>query len=172
MKAIMIKFVLAIGLITIYLSARSQCEILHRIYPDGSMIYYIEPVNFYWTSSKDLKGGIETDNENFYLELQPSPFPERPDGKKLKDDLELKLANDRVYHLEHYDTRYLDHDTVMQLVYLIDKKKLAEFLAFEAVSVKINMGGKEGFRSYFFKLHKTAIKEQLTCLLNEHKKKK
>jgi hypothetical protein len=167
MKAMFIKCALALGFISASLSVFSQCEILHRLYPDGSMFYYIEPVNFYWTKSKDLKGGIETDLENFYLELQPSPFPGKPGGRKLKDDLDLQLSNDSIYHLEHFDTRYLDHDTVMQLLYLIDKQKLEDFINFEVVSVKINMTGSEGIRTYVFKLHKSALREQLTCLLKE-----
>jgi hypothetical protein len=144
-----------------------QCEIQNRIYPDGSMLYYIEPVNFYWTQSKDLKGGVTTDKENFYLSLQPSPFPPKPAGHKLKDDAELKLANDSIYKLEHFDTRYLEKDTVMQMLFLIEKDHVKDLHEFEAISVKINMGGDEGIRTYIFKLHKSAIMEQLDCFLKE-----
>jgi hypothetical protein len=172
MKAIIIKCALALGFLSVSMSAFSQCEILHRIYPDGSMFYYIEPVNFYWTKSKELKGGIETDKENYYLELQPAPFPGRHEGKKLKDDLELRLSNDSIYNLEHFDTRYLDHDTVMQLLYLIDKKKLNDFLNFDVVSVKINLLDSAGIRTYVFKLHKAALREQLSCFLKEKEKSK
>lgn len=145
----------------------SQCDILNRIYPDGSMFYYIEPVNFYWTQSKDLKGGVTTDKENYYLSLQPSPFPPKPAGHKLKDDLELKLANDSMYELEHFDTRYIEKDTVMQMLFLIDKKYMKDLQDLEAISVKINMGGDEGIRTYVFKLHKSALMEQLACFLKE-----
>ena len=149
-----------------------QCAIQNFIYPDGSMFYYIEPVNFYWTKSIELKGGVVTDKENYYLALQPSPFPEKPLGNKLKDDLELKLANDSIYHLEHFDTRYLEQDSVMQILFLINKKGLQDFLNFEVISVKINMGEKEGIRTYTFKLHKSAIREQLACFLKESENKK
>ena len=79
--------VLALGIISLSISAFSQCEILNRVSPDGSMQYYMEPVNFYWTSAKSLKGNIVTDKENYFLELRPVPFPEKPAGKKLKKDL-------------------------------------------------------------------------------------
>jgi hypothetical protein len=171
MKAIIIKCAVALGLLSFSLPALSQCDIRHRLYPDGSMFYFIEPVNFYWTKSKDLQGGIETDKENYYLELQPSPFPEKPEGKKLKDDLDVKLANDSVYRLEHFDTRYLDNDTTMQLLYLIDKEKLKDFLNFDVVSVKMNLLDSAGIRTYVFKLHKSALREQLSCFLNEKEKK-
>ena len=46
------------------------------------MQYYMEPVNFYWTNAKSLKGCIVTDKENYFLELHPVPFPEKPEGKK------------------------------------------------------------------------------------------
>jgi hypothetical protein len=171
MKAIFIKIVFALGFLMVTISAFAQCEIQHRIYPDGSMLYYIEPVNFYWTQSKDLKGGVVTDKENYYLALQPSPFPEKPLGHKLKNDLELKLANDSVYHFKHFDSRYMEHDSVMQLLYYIDPVYVEDLLNFEAISVKINMEGTEGLRSYVFKLHKSAIQEQLTCFLKEEKNK-
>lgn len=161
------KLSLLILMLVISGRAFSQCEILNRIYPDGSMLYYIEPVNFYWTQSKDLKGGVTTDKENFYLSLQPSPFPPKPAGHKLKDDAELKLANDSIYKLEHFDTRYLEKDTVMQMLFLIEKDHVRDLRDFEAISVKINMGGDEGIRTYVFKLHKSAIMEQLDCFLKE-----
>jgi hypothetical protein len=164
------KIFLAIGLAFITFTASSQCEILHRIYPDGSMIYYIEPVNFYWTKTKSLKGGVVTDKENYYLELRPLPCPEKAQGKKMKSTLELKLSNDSVYHLEHFDTRYIDHDSTIQLLYLIDKDWLEEFCQYTAISARIDMKGTEGMRNYIFKLHKDAIKEQLDCFIKEEKK--
>jgi len=172
MKTLIKKGFLVTGLLVSSFSIFAQCEIQHRIYPDGSMLYYIEPVNFYWTQSKDLKGGIVTDKENYYLALQPSPFPEKPLGNKLKDDLELKLANDSLYKFRHFDTRYMEDDTVMQMLYFIDPIYVDELLNFEAISVRINMEGEEGMRSYVFKLHKSAIKEQLACFLKEDENKK
>jgi hypothetical protein len=171
MKVNFMKTIFALGFLMATISAFSQCEIQHRIYPDGSMLYYIEPVNFYWTQSKDLKGGVVTDKENYYLALQPSPFPEKPLGHKLKDDLELTLANDSVYKLKHFDSRYMEQDTIMQMLYFIDPPYVEDLLNFEAISVKINMEGEEGLRSYVFKLHKSAIQEQLTCFLKEEKDK-
>jgi len=172
MKAIIKNTILLSGFLSFAMSAFPQCEIQNLIYPDGSMLYYIEPVNFYWTQSKNLKGGVVTDKENYYLALQPSPFPEKPLGHKLKDDLELKLANDSTYRLKHFDTRYMEHDTVMQMLYFIDPPYVDDLLKFEAVSVRINMGSTEGLRTYVFKLHKAAIKEQLDCFLKEKENKK
>jgi hypothetical protein len=170
MKTASFKCIFVIVLVLASISAFSQCEILHRLYPDGTMLYYIEPVNFYWTKSKALKGGVATDKENYYLVLQPSPFPGKSEGRKMKSDLEMKLANDSIHHMKHFDTRYMEHDTVMQLLYLIDKKDLKDFLKLEVLSAKINMEGNEGLRTYVFKLHKTAVKEQLDCFLQEKEK--
>lgn len=170
MKAIL-NCMLVSGMMFLVAPAFSQCNILNQLYPDGSMYYYIEPVNFYWTKAKSLKGGIETDKENYFLELQPVPFPEKDQGKKLRDDLEMNLSNGNIYHLKHFDTRYLDNDTAMQLLYFIDKEKLNDFLNLEVVSVKINMKGTEGVRTYVFKLHKSALREQLSCFLKEQEEK-
>jgi hypothetical protein len=138
------------------------------------MYYYIEPVNFYWTKSKSLKGGIVTDKENYFLELNPVPFPEKPEGNKLKKDLELKLSNGQTYILQHYDTRYVKKDTVIEMLYLIDNKDIEFLKNYEVVQATIDMLGEEGIRTYVFKLHKTALMEQLECLMkeDEHKKKK
>ena len=99
----------------------------------------------------------------------PTPFPEKPAGHELKDNLEMKLSDGKTYTLEHFDTRYIRKDTVMKLVYLIGKKDLDLLLGFEVTEVKINMKGDEGFRTYVFKLHKSALKEQLDCFLKEEK---
>jgi hypothetical protein len=40
------------------------------------------------------------------------------------------------------------------------------------IEAKIDMMGNEGIRTYVFKLHKTALREQLTCFLNEEKDRK
>jgi hypothetical protein len=172
MKTIALKSLLAVYLFLFMPSSFAQCEIQHRIYPDGSMLYYMDAVNFYWTQSKDLKGGIVTDKENFYLALQPSPFPEKPLGNKLKDDLELKLSNDSVYTLKHFDTQYMEDDTVMQMLFFIDPPFVGDLLNFEVISASINMEGEEGMRTYVFKLHKMAIQEQLNCFLKEEEDKK
>jgi len=164
--------VLALGFLSFSISSFPQCEILNRVAPDGSMQYFMDPVNFYWTSAKSLKGCIVTDKESYFLELHPAPFPEKPDVKKLKNDLALKLANGDTYKLKHFDTRYVDNDTVMEMLYLISKKDIDFLLINEVAEIMIDMMGDEGIRSYELKLHKSALKEQLACFLKEDEKKK
>ena len=59
----------------------------------------------------------------------------------------------------------------MEMTYLIDEKDLQSFVDNQAVSVKMDMKGSEGVRTYVFKLHKDAFQEQLRCFLEEEKKK-
>jgi len=172
MKAIIKKNLIGLVLLSLSISSFAQCEILNRVAPDGSMQYYMEPVNFYWTEAKSLKGCIVTDRENYFLELYPVPFPEKPAGNKLKKGLILKLSNDSVFNLKHYDTRYVEKDTVMEMLYLIDKEDMDQLLNFEVTEAKIDMMGEEGIRSYVFKLHKSALKEQLACFLKEAEERK
>jgi hypothetical protein len=172
MKALIKNSLLALVFFLMSALSFSQCQILNRVAPDGSMQYYMEPVNFYWTSSKSLKGCMVTDKENYFLELLPIPFPEKPAGNKLKENLELKLADGITYSLKHYDTRYTDNDTVMEMLFLIEKEDIDKVLNYEAIEAKIDMKGEEGVRSYKFKLHKSALKEQLACFLKEDEKKK
>jgi len=58
------KIALILGFFNFSIPVFSQCEIKYRVYRDGMMQYYMEPVNFYWTQQKSLKGGIVTDKEN------------------------------------------------------------------------------------------------------------
>jgi len=163
-----------LGIVFLYSSGIlfAQCEILNRVAPDGSMQDYMEPVNFYWTNAKSLKGCIVTDKENYFLELLPIPFPDKQQGKKLKKDLALKLSDDIVYELKHYDTRYVKDDTVMEMLYLIEKDEIDSLLKYEVIEARIDMMGDEGVRTYVFKLHKSALKEQLGCFLKEDEKEK
>ena len=163
---------LLFALMTLSIISFSQCEILNRVSPDESMIYYIKPVNFYWTKTKSLSGSVVTDKESYFLGMYPFPFPEESAGRKLNDELELKMSDGNTYKLKHFDTRYIKKDTVMEMLFLIGKKDLDKLLNFEVTEAKINMMGEEGFRTYVFKLHKSALKEQLECFLKEEKKKK
>lgn len=165
------KWIVSVILLLIPFVAFPQCEILNRVSPDGSMQYYMEPVNFYWTKAKSLKGCIVTDKENYFLELHPLPFPAKPEGNKLKSNLMLKLSDGKTYELAHYDTRYAQNDTVLEILYLIDKKDIEPMRNFEVMEAKIDMNDTEGLRNYTFKLHKKALSDQLACFLNEENKK-
>ncbi|MHC0447219.1 hypothetical protein ACWA1F_17550 [Flavobacterium sp. 3-218] len=145
----------------------AQCEIKNKVQPDGSMMYYFEPAVFYSTKSKSLKINIVTDKEHYFVALQPTPFPEKKEGKKIKDDLVFHLADNNTYKLAHYDTQYQRNDSIMQVLYLIDVKDIEAFSNYEAVSAEINMQGTEFVRSYNFKLYKKAILEQLKCFLKK-----
>jgi len=145
----------------------AQCDVKNKVLADGTMVYYFEPSDFYVTKSKSLKINIVTDKEHYFVALQPLPFPPKNDGKKIKDDLIIHLANKKEYKLTHYDTQYRQNDSIMQVLYLIDDKDLDDFSKFEALVAKINMQGTEFVRDYTFKLHKDAIVKQLTCFLKK-----
>lgn len=148
----------------------AQCDVKNKVLADGTMVYYFEPSDFYVTKSKSLKINIVTDKEHYFVALQLLPFPPKNDGKKIKDDLIIHLANKKEYKLTHYDTQYRQNDSIMQVLYLIDDKDLDDFSKFEALVAKINMKGTEFVRDYTFKLHKDAILKQLTCFLKKEDK--
>jgi len=161
------KFLVLFLCFFVHAKGNAQCEVKNRVQADGSMIYYFEPAVFYTTKSKSLKINIVTDKEHYFVALQPTPFPEKREGKKIKDDLIIHLADSKTYKLAHYDTQYRRNDSIMQVLYLIDDKDLEAFSNYEAVSAEINMQGTEFMRSYNFKLHKNAIVEQLKCFLKK-----
>lgn len=172
MKSIIKKSFFAFLFFAFSIASFAQCDILNRVSPDGSMQYYIEQVSFYWTKAKSLTGCIVTDKESYFLELRPVPFPEKPAGNKLKKKLELKLSNGQTYTLKHFDTRYVEKDTVMEMLYLIGKDDMDYLLKNEVLEVKIDMMGDEGLRTYVLKLHKDALMEQLSCFLKEEAERK
>lgn len=161
------KFLVLFLCFFVHAKGNAQCEVKNRVLADGSMIYYFEPAVFYTTKSKSLKINIVTDKEHYFVALQPMPFPEKKEGKKIKDDLIIYLADSKTYKLAHYDTQYRRNDSIMQVLYMIDDKDLDAFSNYEAVSAEINMQGTEFMRSYNFKLHKNAIVEQLKCFLKK-----
>lgn len=148
----------------------AQCDAKNKVLADGSLMYYFDPAVFYTAKSKSLKINIVTDKENYFVALQPMPFPEKKVGKEITDDLIIHLADNNAYKLTHYDTQYIKNDSVMQVLYLIDKKDLKAFSKFEAVVASINMKGTEFMRDYNFKLHKDEIVNQLACFLKEEEK--
>ncbi len=149
----------------------AQCEVKNRVLADGTMVYYFEPAVFYFTKSKSLKINIVTDKEHYFIALQPTPFPPKKEGKKIKEDLIIHLADQKQYKVTHYDTQYRQNDSVMQVLYLIDDKDIEAFSKLEAIIAEINMEGTEFVRSYNFKLHKDAIIEQLNCFLKKEEDK-
>ncbi len=169
----MIKIKLAVIFLFIMAGSKmkAQCDIKNRLLADGTMVYYFEPTDFYVTKSKSLKINIVTDKEHFFVALQPSPFPAKKEGKKIKEDLRIHLTNKKEYKLSHYDTQYMRNDSVMQVLYLIDEKDLEAFSKFEAEVAEINMEGTEFVRDYNFKLHKDAIIQQLICFLKKEEEK-
>jgi hypothetical protein len=159
------------GFFVLSIHTFSQCEIKYRVYPDGMMWYYMEPVNFYWTKTKSLRGCIVTDKENYFLALMPLPFPPKPAGQKLKSDITMTLSDGHSYSLKHYDSHYIEKDTVLRMLFLINQDDVEVLLKQQIADVTLDMMGTEGLRTYTFKLHKTALKEQLECFLKKEKKK-
>jgi hypothetical protein len=166
-----INFLVLVILLVISPNIFAQCDIKNRLLADGTMVYYFDPAVFYTTKSKSLKINIVTDKEHYFIALQPMPFPARKEGKKIKEDLIVRLADQKSYKLTHYDTQYMRNDSIMQVLYLMDDKDLEAFSKFEAIVAEINMKGTEFIRDYNFKLHKDAIMEQLNCFLKKEEEK-
>lgn len=151
----------------IQLNVFSQCEIKSKIGTDGTLYYFMGPDNFYYTSKKQLSGGIITDKEYYYVSLFPKPIPSKKDAKKMKDSLIVRLSNDKEYKLGFYYSDFEEKDTLFNIMYLIDKELVNYFLTNEVDQMTINMMGEEGARTYNFKLHKGALKRELSCFINE-----
>jgi len=166
-----INFTIVFLVLLISTKGVGQCEVKNRVLADGTMLYYFEPAVFYFTKSKSLKINIVTDKEHYFIALQPTPFPPKKEGKKIKEDLIIHLADKNKYKVTHFDTQYRQNDSVMQVLYLIDDNDIEAFSKLEAIIAEINMEGREFVRSYNFKLHKDAIIEQLNCFLKKEEEK-
>jgi hypothetical protein len=146
----------------------AQCDVTEKMMADGTMYYHGETLLFYKTSEFQLSGSIVTDKEHYYLRLKPLPFPERPAGTKLIDNLEIKLTNDTIYTLKLHDAYYRADDTSFTLLFLFDKKDIEPFRNKEVVEIRLNLG--QGSFTYEFRLHKDAIRQQLACFSTKRPK--
>jgi hypothetical protein len=88
----------------------------------------------------------------------------------MKDSLNVKLANGKEYKLGFYYSDFEEKDSSFNIMYLIDKTLMSDFINNDVEQMKINMMGEEGTRIYNFKLHKNALKLELNCFLNEKEK--
>jgi len=167
-SALIMKNIVVLFLVLFGFQSFAQCDIKSKVQADDSMLYFIKSATFYKTKQKLLKIGIVTDKENYFIALQPIPFPLKKDNN-IKDDLVIELSDRNKYKLEHFDTRYIKHDSVMEVLYLIDKKDIKSFSSFEAINADVNIPGTEFKENYTFKLHKKAIMDQLNCFLKEEK---
>ena len=149
--------------------SQAQCNIRNRIGGDGTMYYYVDPLVLYSTTEKKLLGTIVTDKENYFLTIQVFPYPTKKIAERLKDLLSVRLANNKEYKLEFYNTRYDKEDSLFRLMYLIDKNDLQDFQTHDVNEISIYMGRDEGLRVYDLKLHKSAIREKLACFIKEKK---
>lgn len=139
----------------------AQCAVDEKVLPDGTMYYHAENTLFYKTSSFTLSGNIVTDKENYFLNFLPKPFPEKSVGSNIKTSLEVVLANDSTYEIKLFDTFYRDADTSFSIMYVFDKKQIDPFRRNDVKEVRIDLG--DGKKTYVFKLHKEALKNQLSC---------
>ena len=153
------------------LNVFSQCEIKSKLDATGILYYSADPVKVFWTQAKSLYCGAFTDDESFYLQFYPEPFPEKKKKKKtLKEPAFVTLVNGERYELDFFDSRYISEDTIFVMQYLIPDDAVDKFLEFEMTIVSIHVGDEAGYREYKLKLHKNAIREQLKCLMKREKK--
>jgi hypothetical protein len=148
-----------------------DCEILNRVQANGTMLYYMKPEKFYQTRAKSLHGAIATDSEQFYLILLPSPVPSKDTARKIKGDLEVILQDGSKQVLEHFDSYFMEKDTVLALFFVIKNEQQELLLKNQVDQVKLDVGGAEK-ELYTFMLHKEALRQQLECFIEKKPKKK
>jgi len=149
-------------------SVGQDCNIKNKMRPDGSIYYFMDPVLFFNTTENQIYGGVVTDKESYFLTLTPRPFPPKSKGNKLNKDLFITLSNQKEFKLDHFDSQYID-DTTLVIFYLIGKDALPEFRDQDIESVKLDLGTDKGVQTYQFRLHKSALKQQLVCLSDQKK---
>ncbi len=145
----------------------NPCDIKQRIEANGALLYYMDPVCFYWTTNKSLYGAIITDKDQYFLTLLPHPFPRKEEKKAVsKDDISILLSNNHSLTFSFYDSYYLNDSTFI-MMYLIDKKHMDELRKNDVKKISIQVSKEESIRSYQLKLHKAAFRNQLNCFFRE-----
>lgn len=143
----------------------AQCDIKEMMMADGTMYYHGETILFYKSSRFQLSGNLVTDKEHYFLKLQPVPYPEKPLGKNLKSNLQVKLSNDSSYILKLHDVYYRDKDTSFIILYLFDTKDINPFTQKDVEEVKLDLG--ESAVTYTFLTHRDAIRQQFSCFIKK-----
>ncbi|OYU56486.1 MAG: hypothetical protein CFE25_04405 [Chitinophagaceae bacterium BSSC1] len=146
-----------------------QCKISQVKNADGSLFLSTENSLMYQTSKKKLVERLATDNENYFLEILPTPFLPKPAGSKVKKDLTVTLSNQKTYTLKHFDARYLDKDSSFSLLYLFNSKDIPDFKQYKISSIVLNDGTADN-ATYKLVLHPDAIQKQLACFNTSGKK--
>jgi hypothetical protein len=164
------KSLLLLGFLCFTIPSFSQCEIYNSIASDGTLLYYMEPKVLFWSSTKELQGNVVADETNYYLGFQPSPFPAKNSGVEFKEHMEVTLTNKKTYLLKLYEAKYLDDESILQFLFLINKDDLPDFVKYQVIDMTIYMGKEEGIRSYSFNLNRTTLQDQLNCFLKEKNK--
>jgi hypothetical protein len=148
------------------LSVVGQCKISQNRYPDGTMYLETESSLMYQTSNKKFVEKLSTDQENYFIAINPLPYPPKPKGSKVKKDLTVFLSNNKSYTLKHFDSRYIDQDSSFEILYLFDKKDIPDFKSYLVKKITINDGtGPEA--TYNLVLHTDAIKKQFGCFIKK-----
>ncbi|MBO9571828.1 MAG: hypothetical protein J7497_06410 [Chitinophagaceae bacterium] len=151
-------------------SAAQDCEILNRVQPDGSMWYYMDPQKFYETEKNSLFGAIATDGENYYLMLIPHPTPPKKESRKISSNLHVKLQDGITQILEHFDSQYIDQDTILAVFYNIGKDQLSDLRKKPVEQITLDLPDSSQ-KVYNFMLHKEAIQQQIQCFLSRNNNK-
>lgn len=162
MKKIKLTLFFAVFFFSYLVPSYSQCKIEHKILADETMMHYLEPKIFYKAEEKYVKISLMTDDEYFFIAVETISFSESK--VKIKQDLTLNLANKKQYKLKHYDTQYLDENTVLNVLYMIDKNDLEDFRSDDGLITSINIEGNEFVAND--DLNKKIILEQLQCYFN------
>jgi hypothetical protein len=147
-------------------SAFAQCKISQDKFPDGTMYQQTEPSLMYQTSKKKIVERLSTDEENYFISISPSPFLPKPAGEKQKKDLIAVLSNGKTYKLSHFDSRYIDKDSSFQMLFLFDKKDIADFRKYDIQKVVLNDGTAVD-ATYTLVLHPDAVKKQFACFMKK-----
>ena len=140
-----------------------DCQVKNKMRPDGSILYFINPVLFFNSTENQIYGNVMTDKEVYFLGVFPKPFPPKSKENKLDNDLLVTLSNGKEFKLGHFDSQYIS-DTVLVLMFEISKDALPEFRQNDIETVKLNIEPVKGAQTFQFRLHKSALKEQLNCL--------
>lgn len=151
-------------LVLLFNQANAQCKITQIKNADGSMFLSTENSLMYQTSKKKLVERLATDNENYFLEILPTPFLPKPAGSKVKKDLTVTLSNQKTYVLKHFDSRYLNKDSSFSILYLFNSKDIPDFKQYKISSIVLNDGTAEN-AIYKLVLHPGAIQKQLACFI-------
>lgn len=147
--------------------ARSQCNIISQVQPNGTVNKLTKKDTLYVTKSYTLFSAAFYAGKNYYFKLVVKPTFFK---KVKKEQVTLQLSTGAKVKLDFYDAQEVKKDSAMDILFEISEKVLPQLVKNNVHAVSFSTDS--GVKRYQLVDHRALLRKQLNCLIEEVEKKK